>query len=93
MLLHTNNYDTLAIAGLTLGALGVVGATGQILSSTGAGQVLIDDLKNRVGNNEIDDTYDPDQAESENLKVHWNNIIYKPIYQNIGKEEVGFKSN
>jgi hypothetical protein len=70
-----------------------VSATGQILSSTGAGQVLIDDLKNRVGNNEIDDTYDPDQAESENLKVHWNNIIYKPIYQNIGKEEVGFKSN
>ena len=88
-----SNDNTLAIAGITLGALGVIGATGQILSSTGAGQVLIDDLKNRVGNNEIDDTYDPDQAASENLKTHWNNVIFKPIYQNIGKKEVGFGSN
>ena len=88
-----SNDNTLAIAGLTLGALGIIGATGQILSSTGAGQVLIDDLKNRVGNNEIDDTYDPDQASTENLKTHWNNVIFKPIYQNIGKKEVGFGSN
>lgn len=88
-----SNDNTLAIAGLTLGALGIVGAAGQILSSTGAGQVLLDDLKNRVGNNEIDDTYDPDQAESENLKTHWNNVIFKPIYQNIGKKEIGIGSN
>jgi hypothetical protein len=88
-----SNNDSMDIAGIVLGSLGIVSGAGAILTQTGAGEVLIDDLKNRVGNNEIDDTYDPDQAESENLKVHWNNIIYKPIYQNIGKEEVGFKSN
>lgn len=84
-----SNDNTLAIAGLTLGALGILGATGQILSSTGAGQVLLDDLKNRMGNNEIDDTYDPDQAEAQNIKTHWNNVVFKPIYQNIGQKQIG----
>lgn len=88
-----SNNDSMDIAGIVLGSLGIVAGAGTLLTQTGAGQVLLDDLKNRVGNNEIDDTYDPDQAESENIKVHYNNIIYPPIYQNIGKKEVGFGSN
>lgn len=86
---------SLAVAGVVLGALGVLtGAGAVVLDQFGkTGPALLDDLKDRVGADALDDNYDPDEAENENLRTHWNNIIYKPLYQNIGKEEIGIGSN
>lgn len=85
----------LAVAGVVLGTLGILtGAGAVVLDQFGkTGTALLDDLKDRVGADALDDNYDPDDAENENLRTHWNNIIYKPLYQNIGKEEIGIGSN
>ena len=88
-----SNDNTLAVAGLTLGALGIVGAAGTLLQSTGMGSVLEGDIASKSGQNAIDDTYDPNQQEEANLFTNWNNIVFPPIYQNIGKQEIGIGSN
>lgn len=50
----------------------------------------IKDLFNDLdGSDDNTDASDP----ANNVRVHWNNIIYKPLYQNNGDERVGFGSN
>jgi hypothetical protein len=90
-----NSNGQLSTAGIILGTLGVVTAAGVgILTQAGkTGPALQDDILNRLGNNATDDTYDPNQQADQNLFTHWNNIVFPPIYQNIGKQEIGIGSN
>lgn len=90
-----NQDNTLATTGVVLGTLGVLtGAGAAVLTNQGKmGEALFDDVMQRGGGFEDTDDYDPTQAEEANTYTHWQNIIYKPIYHNIGKQEVGFGSN
>jgi hypothetical protein len=87
-----SNDNTLAIAGLTLGALGLATASGQMLTTTGMGQVLRNDINNKLGGDSTDEGFDPTLSDS-NMYTHWNNLTYRPLYQNLGGKEIGFGSN
>ena len=90
-----NSNGQLATTGVILGALGLATAAGvAVLTQAGkTGPALQDDIANRLGNDALNDDYDPDAAEDTNFKIHWNNIVYPPIYQNLGKQEIGIGSN
>lgn len=89
-----SNDDTLAIAGLTVGAAGLASAlAGQLLSQTGQiGPSIASDIAQRLGEEALEENYDPDESDS-NIKVHWNSITYKPFHQNPGFLDIGFGSN
>lgn len=92
-----SNDDSMAIAGIVLGALGLVsGLGGLLLTQTGAGTKLIEDLNKKLGGDVTEaPDYDPNDgnADEDALRVHWNSINYPPIYTTIGKTDVGFSSN
>lgn len=85
-----NNDNSLAVAGLVVGTLGVLSSAGQLLTQYGMGDKLKQDIMDKLGGDEIDPEFDPAE---EDIKVHYNNIIYPPIFQNRGKTEVGIQSN
>lgn len=89
-----SNNDSMDIAGIVLGSLGIVAAAGgQILNGTGGmGDRLFNDVMNKTGGDSTESDYDPFSSDS-NLLVHWNSITYPPIYTNRGISEVGFNSN
>lgn len=84
--------NTLAIAGMTLGAVGILGLAGQqLLKQNGMGELLKNDVLDKLGggNGETEDSV-PD---ADDLTVHYNNITFSPLFTKRGKTEVGFNSN
>lgn len=88
-----SNDDSMAIAGIVLGALGLAsGLGGLLLTQTGMGDKLFDDVNGKLGGDSLESDYDPFASDS-NLLVHWNSVTYPPVYTNRGITEVGFSSN
>lgn len=84
--------NTLAIAGLAVGAAGVVSSLGgQLLSQTGAGSKLLDDIQNKLGGDELDADWD-ETADDSNLLLHWNAVQFKPIFNNRGSTNIGINN-
>jgi hypothetical protein len=87
-----SNDNTLGVAGVVLGTVGIVSALGgTILKQSGMGDIL---------KNEITDKLNGGDAETENsqpddldLKVHYNNITFSPLFTKVGKTEIGINSN
>lgn len=86
-----SNDNTLAIAGLTVGALGILGLAGQqLLKSDGLGSLLQDDILGKLGGDEDVEDYIP---EGDDIFIHYNNITFSPLFTKRGKSEVGLNSN
>ncbi len=84
--------NTLAVAGLAVGAAGVISALGgQLLTQVGAGGKLLDDLKEKLGGDELEADWDETENES-NLSVHWNAVNFKPIFNNRGSTSIGINN-
>lgn len=88
-----NQDDSMAIAGIVLGSLGILSSLGGVLlTQNGMGSRLYDDINDKLGGDSLESDYDPFASDS-NLLVHWNAITYPPIYTNKGLTDVGFSSN
>ncbi len=88
-----NEDNTIDVAGVVLGSLGLIGAgtAGVLLSDTGQiGDAVKADITDLLGGDELDGDYLPDEN---NLYVHNNNITFPPIFTSSGKTEVGIQSN
>jgi hypothetical protein len=72
----------------------ILSSLGQTLLTRG-GQIkngLYNDLAQKLGQEALDADYDPTTTDS-NLYLHWNSLLYPPIHQNRGKNQIGFCSN
>lgn len=86
-----SNDNTLAIAGLLLGSLGILGLAGQqLLTNNGLGTLLQDDILKKLGGDENVEDYIP---EGDDIFIHYNNITFSPLFTKRGKSEVGLNSN
>jgi hypothetical protein len=86
--------NTLAAAGITLGAAGLVSSLGgQLLNNQGQlGASVLSDIGKKLGEEVVDEAWDPSESES-NLQVHYNAVLYPPLHKNLNSHEVGFASN
>jgi hypothetical protein len=95
-----NEYDSLEITAISI-ASGAAATAAAALAIAGRnifdqvgriGPDLLDDLIEKVGGDALEDDYDPDNT-SNSIQVHWNNVIFPPVYKNRGDERIGFGSN
>jgi hypothetical protein len=89
-----SNDNSMAVAGLTLGAAGLLSSLGgQLLSQTGqVGPAVASDLAQRLGEDALDEAYDASQSES-NILVHFNSLTYVPFHRNLGGLDIACASN
>lgn len=84
--------NTLAIAGMTLGAIGILGLAGQqLLKQNGMGELLKNDVLDKLGGGDAET--EDSVPDADDLTVHYNNITFSPLFTKRGKTEVGFNSN
>jgi hypothetical protein len=86
-----NQDDTLAVAGLTLGALGILGTAGTLLTQNGLGPALQNNIQDLLGDG--GGATEDDIPDGNDMYVHWNRITYPPFYTKRGKTEVAIQSN
>lgn len=86
--------NTLAAAGITLGAAGLVSSLGgQLLNNNGQlGASVLSDIGQKLGEEVADEAWDPSESES-NIQIHWNTVLYPPIHKNLNSQDVAFSSN
>ena len=89
-----SNDGILSSIGVGLGAAGLLGlAAQQLMSQTGQiGPAVAQDIAKKLGEQALEEAYDPDDEEDA-IKVHWNNIVFKPFHQNPGALDIGLASN
>jgi hypothetical protein len=92
-----SNDNSLAVAGLTLGAAGLVsslGAAGTLISQNGnLGASVLEDIGRKMGEQALDESYDP-TTDGSNINVHWNSLLFVPFHKNRGSQNViGISSN
>lgn len=89
-----SNDNSMALAGLTLGAAGLLSSLGgQLLNNAGQiGPSVANDIAKRLGEEALDETTDPTQSDS-NIVIHWNNVVFPPVHKNLSSHDVAFSSN
>lgn len=86
--------NTIAAAGVTLGAAGIASSLGgQLLSQNGQlGASVLEDIGQKLGEQALEEDYDPTENSS-NLNVHWNSLLFVPFHKNRGDGPIGLSNS